>query len=43
MAIYGWSSASMAQLYTRTADRKRLAQDAIEFLLNKKRPPPWRR
>lgn len=43
MAIFGWSTGKMAQHYTRSADRKRLAHDAAELLLpahheNKKRP-----
>jgi len=33
MAIFGWSSAKMAQHYTRAADRARLAQAAAELLL----------
>jgi integrase len=33
MAIYGWSSGRMAQLYTRAADRTRLARDAAQLLL----------
>jgi integrase len=33
MAIFGWSSGRMAQHYTRKADRKRLAQDAVGLLL----------
>jgi integrase len=33
MAIFGWSSGRMAQHYTRKADRKRLAQDAVQLLL----------
>lgn len=43
MAIFGWSTGKMAQHYTRTADRTRLARDAAQFLLpdqseNKKVP-----
>jgi integrase len=43
MAIFGWSTGKMAQHYTRSADRVRLARDAAELLLpaqseNKKRP-----
>ncbi len=43
MAIFGWSTGKMAQHYTRSADRVRLARDAAEFLLpaqseNKKLP-----
>jgi integrase len=33
MAIFGWSSGRMAQYYTRKADRKRLARDAVQLLL----------
>jgi hypothetical protein len=33
MAIFGWSTGTMAQHYTRKADRKRLAQDAVRLLL----------
>jgi integrase len=33
MAIFGWSTGKMAQHYTRTADRARLAQAAAEFLM----------
>ena len=33
MAIFGWSTGKMAQHYTRSADRKRLAHDAAQFLL----------
>jgi integrase len=33
MAIFGWSTDKMAQHYTRTADRARLAQSAAEFLM----------
>lgn len=33
MAIFGWSSGRMAQLYTRSADRMRLARDAAQLLL----------
>jgi integrase len=43
MAIFGWSTGKMAQHYTRSADRKRLAHDAAQLLLpaqpeNKKVP-----
>jgi integrase len=43
MAMFGWSTGKMAQHYTRSADRARLAQDAAKLLLpaqakNKKRP-----
>jgi integrase len=33
MAIFGWSTGKMAQHYTRSADRARLARDAVELLL----------
>ena len=32
MAVFGWTDAKMATLYTRTANRRRLAADAIEKL-----------
>jgi len=43
MAIFGWSTGKMAQHYTRSAYRMRLARDAAELLLpaqseNKNRP-----
>ena len=43
MAIFGWTTGKMAQHYTRSADRKRLAYDAAQLLLpvrpeNEKRP-----
>jgi integrase len=43
MAIFGWSTGKMAQHYTRSADRARLAHDAAQLLLpaqseNEKRP-----
>lgn len=43
MAIFGWSTGRMAQHYTRSADRRILARDAVELLLpaqseNRKRP-----
>lgn len=37
MAIFGWSSGRMAQHYTRKADRKRLAQDAVHLLMRAQR------
>lgn len=33
MAIFGWSSIKMAELYTRNADQKRLAMDAMSKLV----------
>lgn len=38
MALFGWTSGKMADLYTRAADRKRLAKAAAEHLLNKNPP-----
>jgi len=43
MAMFGWSTGKMAQHYTRSADRARLALDAAQMLLpvqaaNEKRP-----
>jgi integrase len=38
MAIFGWSTGKMAQHYTRTADRMRLARDAAELLLPEVQP-----
>ncbi|OPH84347.1 tyrosine-type recombinase/integrase [Nitrobacter vulgaris] len=43
MAIFGWTTGKMAQHYTRSADRARLAHDAAQLLLpvqatNEKRP-----
>jgi len=32
MAIFGWSSLSMAELYARAADQKRLAESAMHML-----------
>ncbi|HEY4981260.1 MAG TPA: site-specific integrase [Pseudolabrys sp.] len=46
MAIFGWSTGKMAQHYTRSADRVRLARDAAKLLMpevqpeNKNRPHP---
>jgi integrase len=36
-AIFGWSGGAMASLYTRTADRKRLAIEAMHKLANVRR------
>ena len=33
MAIFGWTSAATAEVYTREADRKRLARQAANKLL----------
>lgn len=33
-AIFGWTGSKMASLYTQSADRSRLARDAISFLAN---------
>jgi integrase len=35
-AIFGWSGGSMASLYTRAADRRRLAREAMHTLANEK-------
>lgn len=34
MAIFGWKSAAMAQVYTQEANRRRLAQEAAHMLVN---------
>ncbi|MCZ6812852.1 MAG: site-specific integrase, partial [Alphaproteobacteria bacterium] len=44
MAIYGWDSPKQAALYTRAADRKRLAADAMpmvdpDYKANESVPP----
>ena len=42
-AIFGWKGGRMASLYTETANRKRLALDAMHTLANEKgksMPPP---
>jgi integrase len=36
-ALFGWTGSKMASLYTQSADRKRLAQDAIGMLANEER------
>jgi integrase len=36
-AIFGWSGGRMASLYTRSADRKRLALEGMHMLANEKR------
>ena len=36
-AIFGWSGGTMASLYTRAADRRRLAREAMHKLGNEKR------
>jgi integrase len=36
-AIFGWSGGAMAALYTRAADRRRLATEAMHTLANDKR------
>src|SRR5262249_54177176 len=33
-ALFGWTGSKMASLYTQSADRRRLAQDAIAMLAN---------
>lgn len=32
MALFGWLSQKQAELYTRSADRKRMARDAGAFM-----------
>ena len=34
MAIFGWKSPAMAQLYTRAANRRKLAREAAHLLVN---------
>jgi integrase len=44
MAIFGWKSSAMAQLYTQEANRRRLAREAAHMLANEKRksiPSPF--
>jgi integrase len=36
-AIFGWTGGTMASLYTRAADRERLAREAMHMLANEKR------
>lgn len=38
MALFGWTNGKMADVYTRAADRKRLARAAAERLVNKNPP-----
>jgi hypothetical protein len=40
MAIFGWTDPKMAAHYTRTANRKRLAADAMEKLIGTSIPAP---
>jgi integrase len=40
MAVFGWTDAKMATHYTRTANRRRLAQDSIEKLSRTECPSP---
>lgn len=40
MAMYGWSRIGVAEIYTRDADRKRLARGAAERLANKVQSHP---
>ncbi|MGB0055733.1 MAG: hypothetical protein WBQ20_03070, partial [Methyloceanibacter sp.] len=40
MAIFGWTDPKMAALYTRTANRKRLAAQAMEKLSRTSIPAP---
>lgn len=39
-ALFGWTGGTMASLYTKTADRKRLARQASEKIGNAMRPHP---
>lgn len=39
-ALFGWTGGTMAMLYTKTADRKRLAKSASEKIKNVQRPHP---
>jgi integrase-like protein len=44
-ALFGWTSGHMASLYTRSADRRRLAQASAHMLMNEERtdcPAPER-
>jgi integrase len=44
-ALFGWTSGNMASLYTRSADRRRLAQASAHMLMNEERtdcPAPER-
>ena len=36
MAIFGWDSIKMAELYTRAADQERLAESAMHLLDTKR-------
>jgi integrase len=36
-AIFGWTGGTMASLYTRAADRERLAREAMHLLANEER------
>ena len=38
MAMFGWLDIKQAELYTRTAERKRLARDNIHLLQREERP-----
>jgi integrase len=39
-ALFGWNGGKMAQLYTKTADRKRMARQASEKIRNAQSPHP---
>ena len=39
-ALFGWTGGTMASLYTKTADRKKLAMQASEKIENAQRPHP---
>jgi integrase len=40
MAVFGWTDPKMAAHYTRTADRRRLATDAVEKMNATRTPIP---
>lgn len=42
-AIFGWRGGGMASLYTRKADRQRLAQDAAKLLMPEQKPDIYSR
>jgi hypothetical protein len=37
MAMFGWKSLAEAELYTRAADRKRLAREGMELILPRRK------
>jgi integrase len=40
MAIFGWNTVKQAELYTRNANRKRLAGEAMHFLVLSEQSAP---